>query len=113
MRKRSSVRSGKKSFKRLFAGVILILIICVSFGAFFVSAHEKAGTDDIVYKYYKSIEVHPGDTLWNIAEDTMTDEYSSVAEYVQVLKDMNNLHSDDIQAGQNLIIAYNDTAYLE
>ena len=45
MRKRSSVRSGKKSFKRLFAGVILILIICVSFGAFFVSAHEKAGTD--------------------------------------------------------------------
>ena len=79
----------------------------------FVSAHEKSGTDDIVYKYYKSIEIHPGDTLWNIAEDTMTDEYSSVAEYVQVLKDMNNLHSDDIQAGQNLIIAYNDTAYLE
>ena len=74
MRKRSSVRSGKKSFKRLFAGVILILIICVSFGAFFVSAHEKAGADDIVYKYYKSIEIHPGDTLWYIAVDKLTDE---------------------------------------
>ena len=109
MRKRSSVRSGKKSFKRLFAGVILILIICVSFGAFFVSAHEKTSADDTVYKYYKSIEIQSGDTLWAIAEDTMTDEYNSVAEYVQVLKDMNNLDSDNIQAGQNLIIAYNDS----
>ena len=43
----------------------------------------------------------------------MTNDYNSVAEYVQVLKDMNNLDSDDIQAGQNLIIAYNDSAYLK
>ena len=39
----------------------------------------------------------------------MTSEYDSVTEYVQVLKDMNDLQSDDIQAGQHLIIAYNDT----
>ena len=48
MRKRSSVRSGKKSFKRLFAGVILILIICVSFGAFFVS-YMKNQAQTILY----------------------------------------------------------------
>ena len=53
--------------------------------------------------------VQPGDTLWDIAENTMTSEYDSVTEYVQVLKDMNDLQSDDIQAGQHLIIAYNDT----
>ena len=39
----------------------------------------------------------------------MTDEYDSVVEYVQVLKDMNNLDSDNIEAGQDLIIAYNDS----
>ena len=43
----------------------------------------------------------------------MTSEYDSVQEYVQVLKDMNNLESDDIQAGQYLMIAYNDTEFLQ
>ena len=65
-----------------------------------------------IYKYYKSIEIQPGDTLWDIAESTMTSEYDSVQEYVQVLKEMNNLDSDDIQAGQYLMIAYNDTEFL-
>ena len=46
------------------------------------------------------------------AESTMTSEYDSVQEYVQVLKEMNNLDSDDIQAGQYLMIAYNDTEFL-
>ena len=41
----------------------------------------------------------------------MPDEHGSVAEYVQQLKDMNNLSSDRIYSGQNLIISYNDTDY--
>mgnify|MGYP001623844782 CR=1 FL=1 len=52
------------------------------------------------------------ETHWDIAESTMTSEYDSVQEYVQVLKEMNNLDSDDIQAGQYLMIAYNDTEFL-
>ena len=105
MKKRVSRNSVKKRFRRVFTGIVLMLVICVSFGAFLVSAHEKTSADKTVYKYYKSIQIQSGDTLWAI--------YNSVAEYVQVLKDMNNLDSDDIQAGQNLIIAYNDSAYLK
>lgn len=90
-----------------------MVVMSISFGAFFVSAQELSGTEEPVYKYYRSIEIQSGDTLWGIAEETMTDDYESVPEYVQALKNMNNLDSDDIQAGQNLIIAYNDTAYLE
>ena len=109
MKKRVAGYSAKKRFRRFFTGIILMMVICITFGAFLVPAHEKTSADDTVYKYYKSIEIQSGDTLWAIAEDTMTDEYNSVAEYVQVLKDMNNLDSDNIQAGQNLIIAYNDS----
>ena len=43
----------------------------------------------------------------------MTSEYESTAEYVGVLKKMNNLTSDDIQAGQYLTVAYRDTVYKE
>ena len=41
----------------------------------------------------------------------MTDDYDSVAEYVQVLMKMNQLDSDEIYSGQNLIIAYNDSEF--
>lgn len=111
MKKRGSGRhTVRKNLRKLFTGVILIFTICISFGAFLVSAHEKSGNQN-VYTYYKSIEIQPGDTLWEIAENTMPDEHGSVAEYVQQLKDMNNLSSDKIYSGQNLIISYNDTDY--
>ncbi len=91
----------------------MVLLGCMLFGSFFVSAHEDTSDPHTVYTYYKSIEIQPGDTLWVIAENTMTSEYDSIQEYVQVLKDMNNLESDDIQAGQYLMIAYNDTEFLQ
>ena len=104
-------RRVKKRVRVIFTGLIRDLIGCMSFGGFFVSAHESYPSDQTVYKYYKSIEIQPGDTLWDIAEETMTSEYDSIPEYVEALKDMNALESDDIEAGQYLIIAYNDTEF--
>lgn len=111
MKKRSSQQAMKKRIRSLSLGVITVFCVCMIFGSLFVSAHENAADEQTVYTYYKSIEIQPGDTLWDIAEDTMTSEYDSVPEYVQVLKEMNNLDSDDIQAGQYLMIAYNDTEF--
>ena len=42
----------------------------------------------------------------SIAEETITDGYGSVSEYVEALKVMNHLDSDTIHAGQYLMIAY-------
>ncbi len=103
-------RAGNLYF--IFTGVLILIVFCLGLGTFIASAHEN--TDgQMVYKYYKSIQIQPGDTLWNIAEETMTSEYDSTAEYVCVLKRMNNLTSDDIQAGQYLTVAYTDTVYAE
>ncbi len=114
MKKRNAHRNKtKKCIRNFTAGVIIFLCACMTFGGvFMVSAHENGLSDESIYKYYKSIEIQPGDTLWDIAEETMTSEYSSTAEYVQVLKEMNNLKSDDIQYGQYLIIAYEDTNFI-
>ena len=87
------------------ASGLIIVIVCIMLNVFPVSAdstHSQTGS-----VYYTSIEIQPGDTLWNIAEETMTSEYSSVPEYVKVLKEINSLDSDQLEAGQNLIIAYN------
>ena len=111
MKKRNRGRLAKRNFKRALTGLILMLIISCSFGAFLVSAHEDSKIENTVY--YKSIEIKSGDTLWEIAEDNLTDEYSSVPEYVQALKEMNNLDSDQIQTGRNLIIACSTSEYTD
>ena len=101
-----------RSLYSVLIGALILIVFCMGLGTFIASAHENEN-ETIVYKYYKSIQIQPGDTLWDIAEETITPEYDSTAEYVSILKRMNNLTSDDIQAGQYLTIAYTDTVYRE
>ncbi|CDA97545.1 putative uncharacterized protein [Lachnospiraceae bacterium CAG:215] len=70
------------------------------------SAHEEPENKTVGSTCYKSIEIEQGDTLWELAEEYMTDDYLSVQEYVQDLKRMNHLTDDTIISGQHLIVAY-------
>lgn len=96
----------------ILIGAAFLLVFFFGISNFIASAHENTD-DQTVYKYYTSIQIQSGDTLWDIAEKTMTSEYDSTAEYVDVLKEMNGLTSDQIEAGQYLTVAYNDTVYRE
>ncbi len=60
------------------------------------------------HRYYKCIQVNEGDTLWDIAIQYMDDSYLSAADYIEELKTINNLDSDDIHAGCYLTVTYND-----
>lgn len=110
--KRKESRKLKRYVRNVFTTSFIILFVCVFFGAFLVSAHEKDLPQETLYTYYKSIEIQPGDTLWDIAEATMTSQFDSVPEYVEAIKDMNQLESDEIHYGQHLIIAYEDTVFI-
>ena len=92
MRKRAK-KKHHRQFIFFSASGLIAVIVCIMLNVFPVSAD--------------STHSQTGDTLWNIAEETMTSEYSSVPEYVKVLKEINSLDSDQLEAGQNLIIAYN------
>lgn len=101
----------KRRMLLLLAALLFITIGTIIFGSIF----SKTGTDvkahDSSYTYYKSIVIKEGDTLWSIAKEYRTDESSSTEEYVQELREINNLTSDTIHAGQHLVIAYNDSEY--
>ena len=61
-------------------------------------------------KYFTNITVMEGDTLWEVAQEHMdTEHYSSVYEYMEELRAMNHLTSDELYVGQNLIITYYST----
>lgn len=95
--------------KRMFILLTTILLITVSsilFGSSFSAAHESAKESPVTYKYYKSIIIQDGDTLWDIACKYKTDDYKDTQEYVDELKGINSLDSDNIQESKHLMIVY-------
>lgn len=90
----------------LVCGAVLLLIGGVLLGSSIVGAsRSNASNEDTLYKYYTSVEVQAGDTLWTIAEQYMQ-ENDDRNDYIQELKEMNHLQSDTIHAGDYLTIAY-------
>lgn len=89
----------------------LIITIAVSMNSFLSNAKEESSPGS--YKYFKSITIENGDTLWSIAQKYMDDDhYDTVHDYINEVKKMNALSNDDITYGQHLIIPYYETEYI-
>lgn len=92
--------------QRIMVIAVLAVTACalIGFGSFLGSSTQAS--DDTNYKYYTSVEVKNGDTLWDIASEHITEEYKSLQEYVIEVKALNGLQSDSIKSGQSLVIPY-------
>lgn len=79
----------------------------------FSSTKTQAAPAETSYKYYTSIQVQKGDTLWNIANEHMTEEYASVNDYIEEICEINHIADSDIHSGQYLTIPYYSCEYME
>ena len=86
---------------------IMIAGLSIALGSNLVSAHDKSEQPE--QKFYKSIEIKEGDTLWGIAKEYRGDDYDSIYDYIDEVMSINGLTSDQIHAGQYLTVAYYDT----
>ena len=71
-----------------------------------VTGADETGNVAELTKYFKTITIESGDTLWSIAKEYKSGDYKTTRDYVEELITMNNLHSDRITTGQKLIVAY-------
>lgn len=106
--KRQKRRTGFFRKRILFFAVLAVL---TTFGTYNgigqVSAHDGKSEDLSARRYYKSIEVQAGDTLWDIAELYIDEQrYSSVNEYINELIEINQLGSSRIHEGRYLTVVY-------
>lgn len=97
----------KRRLILLFAALFVITVGSIVCGSIFSSAKNPA-TDIPQHKYYKSITIEKGDSLWSIAQEYRTDAYEDAHEYIDELIQLNGLTSRVIHEGQHLIVAYYD-----
>lgn len=84
-------------------GVIFILVVAIYF--FSVKGVASDGSDKPLYKYYKSIQIEPGDTLYDLATKYSVDTKAFVSEVIFI----NSLdNANDIKSGEYIIIPYYD-----
>ncbi len=89
----------------LTMGIIIIILSLIFINRMNALDHSFAREVNR-QKYYKSVSIQYGDTLWEIASQNMSDEYASVESYVEELKKVNDLASDQISIGQYLTVPY-------
>lgn len=109
--KRRARALAKRRMILLLTTVLLITVGTIVFGSCFSLAQESDIAAKNQYKYYTSITIEQGDSLWSIAEEYKTDQYESTQEYIDELVLVNNLTSETIHAGQHLMIAYYDCEF--
>lgn len=87
--------------------IITIIVISVLYLAITHKDASEADATNASTKYYTCISIEEGDSLWDIADEYMTDEYSSRQEYIDEIVSINKLDDESsITAGCNLVIPY-------
>jgi hypothetical protein len=92
--------------KRIWIVGAAILFAVILFSVLFITKTVTAQRDGERAKLVTSIEVKKGDTLWSIASDFISDEYNDMNEYITEIKVSNGMTSDDIHAGNFIIVPY-------
>ena len=91
----------------ILAFVTAAVLMIFAFSYYSLTSAASTDTDDIGYKYFTSIQVENGDTLWSIADEYAdAKHYASNKEYIEEVKRMNKMNSDKLVSGQYIVIPY-------
>lgn len=104
-----------KELRHHFVMCLLTFALIISFASIFFSLRIKAQeqNEEIYYKYYKSVVVEEGDTLWQYAKMYgNTPNYNSPDDYIKEVIRINSLAKDSITTGQYLILPYYSSEFV-
>lgn len=103
----ASVSKAERNIRIIRTSLIAVIMICIiSIGSQIVIASAFDNTDTIkADRYYSSIVIEENDTLWNI-ESHYNSGFETKEQYIDSIMKINNMTSDVLYSGQNLIIYY-------
>lgn len=104
---RAKARASRKLTRFVLSVMVIASLVCIIlFSNKNVTSANEAGESVRLTKYYKTITIRNGDSLWSLANQYKSGDYRTTRDYVNELKSMNDLHSENLKAGQKLVVAY-------
>ena len=90
--------------------VALVVLLVVALGILLgtsMNALASSEKDIASYnKYYASIRIESGDTLWNIADEYAEGFNISKADYIAEICEINGISENNIHAGDYIVVPY-------
>lgn len=96
-RRRKMIRKSRKARKN--ALLVLTLTLIVGLGTIAMGA--QSGREGQVF--YESVLIHPGDTIWSIAEEYKTDGEKTERMIDDILQ-LNGMKTTKIRSGEHILV---------
>lgn len=93
-----------RNYKLIIIAISIVAVLSIFFLGDRFSEEVSASTSN--QKYFVCVNINDGDTLWSIADTYISEEYYSVDEYVDEIKQLNHLTDDKIYSGATLVVPY-------
>lgn len=96
--KRRRKRKGNLN-KRVWIGLVVLTVLLPFAGTMAMGGQEAKETKT----YYENVQIHTGDTLWDLAKEYKLDE-KKTEQMVADIMELNAMSSSNIRAGEKIII---------
>lgn len=85
---------------------ILVIMAAIFLMILFILPEKTASAGNTTGGTYTitSVKIEEGDSLWSIAKEHYTDEFSSLTNYIAEIKRMNGLSSDMLYADSYILV---------
>ena len=85
--------------------ILVIMVALFLIVLFFLPERTASAGNTNIGKYtITSVQIEEGDSLWSIAQEHYSEEFSSISSLIVEIKRMNNLSSDTVYAGNYLLV---------
>lgn len=109
-RANESLRKREAVVRRQRGLLAVVVILIVAFGILLgtsINALASSEKDIASYnKYYVSIRIESGDTLWTIADEYVEGFNLSKLDYITEVCQINGISEDNIHAGDYIVVPY-------
>lgn len=94
----------------------VIALVCILLASFLVllgstiRTFASSGSNEPLHKYYTSIQVDRGDSLWDLADEYTVDGVYSRNDFISETCELNHLsNSNELHAGDYIVVGYYST----
>ncbi|MBS6195311.1 MAG: hypothetical protein KH828_07000 [Clostridiales bacterium] len=104
---RTSKKRRNKGYKKVHTVILAAVMAVLAIGFFLkITAIDVRADEPDRYKYYTSVYVDRDDTLWEISQKYVSEEYSDVRDYMDEVKAINGLMDDELPYGITICVPY-------